>query len=193
MIPGIILAAGQSSRMGGSKALLPLSPGGSTFVAALIRSLLDGGIADVLVVGRPDDSALRDEAERGGARFVGNPRHELGQLSSLLAGLNVADRPGVTGVLVTPVDAPRIAAGSVAALVQAFRESGAPVVRPVHEGRHGHPVIFSRAVFDALRSADFSVGAKAVVRAQGDRVMNVEIADPAVLDDIDTPADYENM
>ena len=193
MIPGIILAAGESRRMRRPKALLRLAPEGTTFVAALIRSLTDGGVDDVLVVGRPGDAALREEVERAGARFVENLHHDLGQLSSLLAGLNIADRPGVTGVLVTPVDAPRIAVGSIAALIHAFRESGAPVVRPVHQGRHGHPVIFSRAVFDALRSADFSVGAKAVVRAQGDRVLNVEVADSAVLEDIDTPDDYGKM
>jgi molybdenum cofactor cytidylyltransferase len=193
MVPGIILAAGQSSRMGRPKALLPCKATGDTFVATLLRSVLDGGVDDALVIGRPDDVALREEVERNRGRFVENPRHEQGQLSSLLAGLNVADRPGVTGVLVTPVDAPLVAPSSVAALLRAFTTSQAPIVRAAYGGRNGHPVIFARAVFDALRHADPSIGAKAVLRAHHDRLLNVEVPDRAVVDDVDTPEDYRRI
>lgn len=190
MVPGIILAAGQSTRMGTSKALLSCGPSGLTFVATLVRTLLEGGVDDVLVVGRPDDAPLGAEVDRTAARFVGNPRHEEGQLSSLIAGLNVADRPGVTAVLMTPVDAPLVAAATVRRLLDAFASSQAPIVRAVHQGRHGHPVLFSRAVFDALRHGDPAVGAKAVVRAHAGRLIDVEVDDPGVLGDIDTPEEY---
>jgi molybdenum cofactor cytidylyltransferase len=66
--------------------------------------------------------------------------------------------------------------------------SSAPIVRAVHGGRHGHPVIFKRRVFDALRAADPSVGAKEVVRSAG--IEDVEVDDPGVLTDVDTPGDY---
>lgn len=193
MIPGIILAAGQSSRMGQPKALLSCKDTGRTFVATLIRTILDGGVDDALVVGRPDDAALREEVEGNAARFVENPRPEQGQLSSLIAGLNIADRPGVTGVLVTPVDAPLVASSSIAALLRAFTASQAPIVRATYGGRHGHPVVFARALFDALRHADPSVGAKAVLRAHHDRLLNVEVPDSAVVDDVDTPEDYRRI
>jgi len=190
MIPGLILAAGASSRMGRSKALLPCGDSGLTFVASVILALSEGGVADTLVVGRPEDDALRSEVETRGARFVENLRPEDGQLSSLLAGLNVADRPGVRGVLVTPVDLPLVSGQTVAALLRAFNASAAPVARAVHRGRHGHPVIFSRKVFDELRRADPSIGAKAVVNAHAAEVLNVEVDEPAVLMDVDTPEDY---
>ncbi len=193
MIPAVILAAGQSSRMGRSKALLPCGPDGPSFVARLIATLREAGIDDVLVVARPDDDALRDEVEAHGGRFVENPRHQEGQLSSLLAGLNVADRPGVRAVLVTPVDAPMIAAGTVATLTSQFGRTSASIVRPASGGRHGHPVIFARAMFDAIRHADPAVGAKAVLRAHPEAVLNVEVDDPGVVADIDTPADYERV
>jgi molybdenum cofactor cytidylyltransferase len=193
MVPGIVLAAGASTRMGRSKALLPCGDAGPTFVARVILALRDGGVDDVLVVGRAGDDALRLEVETHAGRFVENPRPEDGQLSSLLAGLNVADRPGVRGVLVTPVDVPMITPRTVAALLDAFTASPAPVVRVVHRGRHGHPVIFSRAVFSELRRADASVGARAVVHAHASALHDVEIDDEAVVIDVDTPADYERL
>jgi molybdenum cofactor cytidylyltransferase len=191
MIPGLVLAAGASTRMGQAKALLPCGPGGASFVASLIAAMREGGVDDVLVVGRPGDEAVRLEVEIGGARFVENPRPEDGQLSSLIAGLNVADRPGVRGLMSAPVDMPLINGRIVAALLRAFIRSSAPIVRAVHRGRHGHPVIFSRAVFADLRRADAATGARAVVSAHATDVVDVEIDEPAVVTDIDTPEDYE--
>ena len=69
--------------------------------------------------------------------------------------------------------------------------SAAPIVRAVHRGEHGHPVIFKRRIFDALRAADPAQGAKAVVRAA--EVEDVETGDPGVVDDIDTPEDYARL
>lgn len=179
--------------MGHAKALLRCGAGGPTFVTSLIAALRDGGLDDVLVVGRPGDEALRREVEAGGARFVENPRPQDGQLSSLLAGLNVADRPGVRGLMAVPVDMPLINSRIVAALLKAFAASPAPIVRAVHRGRHGHPVIFSRAVFPDLRRADPAAGARAVVSAHAADVVDVEIEEPAVVTDIDTPEDYERV
>jgi molybdenum cofactor cytidylyltransferase len=190
MIPGLILAAGASSRMGRPKALLPCGDSDLTFVGSLIRALSEGGVSDTVVVGRSDDDALRAEVESRGARFVDNPHPEEGQSSSLLVGLNLADRPGVHGVLVTLVDVPLVSGATVSALLHAFNASVAPVVRAVHQGRHGHPVIFSRKVFGELRRADPSIGAKAVVNAHAADVLNVEVDEQGVLTDIDTPEDY---
>jgi molybdenum cofactor cytidylyltransferase len=193
MIPGLILAAGASSRMGRPKALLACGGSGLTFVGSLIAALRGGGIVDTVVVGRRDDDALRAEVDRNGARFVENAHAEDGQLSSLLAGLNVVDRPGVRGVLVTPVDVPLVSRETVAVLIRAFDNSRAPIVRAVHRARHGHPVIFSCSVFDELRGADPAIGAKAVVHAHAADVLNVEVDEPAVLIDVDTPEDYARL
>lgn len=192
MILGIILAAGRSSRMGRSKAMLPCGAGGEPFVRVLARALSAGGAAGVIVVGRPGARELHAEVEALGmeATFVENAGADAGQLSSLLAGLAVADRPGVRAILMTPVDAPLVGAGTVERLIAGFRSTGAPIVRAVHHGAHGHPVLFSRAVFDELRRADPSVGAKAVLRAYERAVLNVETDDPGVMADIDTPEDY---
>ena len=66
MVPGVILAAGRSSRMGRAKALLESEPGGESFVRRLVRALCEGGVQHALVVGRPEDRALREEVDRDG-------------------------------------------------------------------------------------------------------------------------------
>jgi molybdenum cofactor cytidylyltransferase len=194
MMPAIVLAAGLSARMGEPKALLPVGPNrrGPTFLRQIVERLLDGGASDALVVGRPDDARLRREIDSiAQARFVANDRADTGQLSSVIAGVNAADRPGVHAVLITPVDMPYFKSATVRMLMDAAASSYAPIVRPTHAGRHGHPVIFARAVFDELRHADPAAGARAVVRAHRQDALDVAVDDPGVLHDIDLPEDYE--
>src|SRR3954468_5717906 len=195
MIAGVILAAGRSTRMGRPKALLH-APCGRTFVARLVDTLNVGGGAAPLVGGRSDDEELRLTVESLAprARWIENPDADAGgQLSSLLAGLRKADRPGIRALMVVPVDAPMIVADTVATLVAVFSATGAPIIRPRYRGRHGHPVVFSRAVFDQLRRADPALGAKAVLHEHHGTIVNVEVDDPGVGGDVDTPEDYEKL
>jgi molybdenum cofactor cytidylyltransferase len=192
MIPGIVLAGGKSSRMGRPKALLPIGSSGDTFFDRVTRTLLDGGIHDVVVVVGADSEAIRAGApSRAGVRIVDNPDYEQGQLTSLIAGLRAIDASRVTAALVTLIDVPLVSAETVRVLIAAQREHGAPVVRPVSTGRHGHPVIFGRALFRELERADPAHGAKAVVRAYAADMIEVPIDDEGAFTDIDTREDYE--
>jgi CTP:molybdopterin cytidylyltransferase MocA len=123
---------------------------------------------------------------------VHNDRWQEGQLTSLLAGLD--ERPGddLEAVLVQLVDAPLVASATVLRLLEVWRRDRPPIVRPARGTVHGHPVIFDRALFAELRSADPAVGAKAVVRAHAARIANVPIEDAGAFMDIDTPAEYQN-
>jgi molybdenum cofactor cytidylyltransferase len=121
---------------------------------------------------------------------VFNPSHEQGQQSSLIAGLDALAPHHPDAVLMALIDHPFVRASTVVALVAAFHQSRAPLVRPVFEGRHGHPVLFAQEVFDDLRTAPPDQGARAVVRGLGARVQDVEVDDPGVTFDIDTPEDY---
>ena len=112
-------------------------------------------------------------------------------MSSLIIGLDALDRPGVDAVLVTLVDVPLIGPDAVRLLLARAALSTAPVVRAVHDGRHGHPVIFKCEPFDARRKADPATGAKPVVRAA--RVEDVETGDPGVVEDVDTPEEYAQL
>jgi molybdenum cofactor cytidylyltransferase len=194
MIPAIVLAAGKSSRMGRSKAALPLA-GGDTFVTRIVRTLKAASVEDVVVVVGHDANAVVDAfaASDLEARFVENPDYEQGQLSSLLAGLRVVDRPGVVAALVTLVDVPLVSASTVRAVLERYHATRAPIVRPVRGAQHGHPVLIDRRLFDAVRRADPSIGAKAVIRANVSTAGDVAIEDDGAFADADTPEDYERL
>jgi molybdenum cofactor cytidylyltransferase len=191
VIPAIVLAAGRSSRMGRAKASLPLD-GTDTFLTRIVRTFHEAGIDDVIVVvGHEAEEIARGFSQSGvPARFVVNANYDRGQLSSLLAGLAVIDRPGVTAALVTLVDVPLVSASTVRAVVDRYRTSRARVVRPTSGARHGHPLLIDRSLFDELRRADPSEGPKPVVRAYASREGDLEIADEGAFTDIDTEEDY---
>jgi molybdenum cofactor cytidylyltransferase len=194
MIPGIVLAGGKSSRMGRPKALLPIGLAGETFFDRVTGTLLDAGIEEVVVVVGADAGVIRAGARpRAGVRIVDNPDHEQGQLTSLLAGLRAIDVARATAALVTLIDVPLVSAATVRTLLAAQRERDAPIVRPVSSGRHGHPVIFGRALFAELYAADPSHGAKPVVRAHTADMIEVPIHDEGAFLDIDTPEDYQRV
>jgi molybdenum cofactor cytidylyltransferase len=192
MIPAIVLAGGKSSRMGRAKASLPAGDG-HTFLSRIVGTLIEAGVDDVVVVvGHEGDTVARIFTASGlAARFVVNPDHERGQLSSLIAGLAVVDRPGVEAVLVTLVDVPFVSAATVRAVLEAYRRTRVPVVRPTRGIEHGHPLVIDRALFERLRHADPAEGAKPVIRAHASAAGDLAIDDPGAFTDIDTQAEYE--
>ena len=191
VIPAIVLAAGRSSRMGRAKATLPLD-GGDSFLTRIVRTFLEAGVDDVIVVVGHDAEAIVSHFAESGlpARFVANPDYDRGQLSSLIAGLGLVDRPGVAAVLVTLVDVPLVSASTVRAVVEQYRRTHAPVVRPTSGTRHGHPLLIDRSLFAALRAADPSAGAKPLVRAHASPAGDLAVADEGAFTDIDTEEDY---
>ncbi len=195
MISGMVLAAGASTRMGRAKAALPLGTTGETVVSRVVKTLLEGGVPSVVVVAGAHIDAEHSAKPRHEtrARVIEHLGWQQGQLSSLLAGLAAIDTPLLEGALVTLVDVPLVKSSTVAAVIEAWRRTRAPIVRPVTGDRHGHPVIFDRSIFEDLRKADPAIGAKAVFGAYKDRIVNVEVEDPGAFEDIDTPGDYEKL
>jgi molybdenum cofactor cytidylyltransferase len=202
MIPAIVLAAGRSSRMGRPKALLTIGPAGETFLQRILRVLDEAGVNETIVVVGPESPLVAGPGTAQAqampplptrVRPVVNPDPGRGQLSSVLEGLRLADRPGVTGVMVTLVDVPLVSAATIRALLAAHEARHARITRPVRGGRHGHPVIVDRSLFDDLRGADPSLGMKAVIHAHESSVVDVEVDDDGPFLDVDTPLDYERL
>src|SRR5262245_3382545 len=194
VIPAVILAAGLSTRMGRPKPLLPL-PGGETFVTRIVRSFLEAGVDDVVVVLGHEANAVAAKLIESGvaARFVINEAYATGQLSSLLRGLNAIDRPGVKAMLLTLVDVPMVSPSTIRAVIDRYHKTHAPIVRPVRGDEHGHPVLIDRSLFSLLRVADADEGAKPIVRGHVSPVGDVPIDDDGAFFDIDTPAAYERV
>jgi CTP:molybdopterin cytidylyltransferase MocA len=189
MIVGIVLAGGASRRMGRPKALL--DAGGESFLERAIGTLTAGGCDEVVVVLNSDDPEITELVPNAGARLTFGGGIGTEQVDSLRAGLQALP-PETSAVVALPVDHPLVQARTVAALVEAFRQSSAPIVRPVHGGRPGHPVLFAATVFDELLGGGLTDGARTVVRDHAAELEDVRVDDRGVLIDVDTPADYRH-
>lgn len=193
---GIVLAAGASRRMGMAKAGLLLA--GRTFLAHALTALDEGGVdALVVVAGAAPESltAALPDASRGAA-VVQNPKPERGQLSSLKVALEhvCGTWPDAEFAVVSLIDHPAVRPATVAALLAAARQPAAPaIVLPAHGGRRGHPVVFARTIWPELLSTADELGARAVVRADPARVRVLDVDDPGILLDVDTPDDLRRL
>jgi CTP:molybdopterin cytidylyltransferase MocA len=191
-IDGIVLAAGRSQRMGRPKALLPIDD--ETFVERAIVVLRDGGCRGVVaVVGRDDPEAAR-RAEAAGAKVVASGDPDTPQADSLRLGLAAIGEDAAAAV-VLPVDHPLVQATTVLALIREFRSrGGAPAaIRPVYCGVTGHPTLFGRRIFAELAAPDLPEGARSVLAAHTDAVVDLPVEDGGVTADIDTPDDYRRL
>lgn len=199
MIAALILAAGESRRMGSSKALLryPLPEGAeTTFLEHLLDVFRRSKADPVIVVLGHDAARIRDAVDWGTARSVRNDCYREGMLSSIRAGLDAIDalnEPAIEGALVHPVDSPSVSPEVVDLVIARFEETRRPIVLPIHAGRRGHPVLFARRVFEEIRRAPDGVGARQVVWDHGGDLLEVEVPDPGIHRDVDTPEDYRRF
>ncbi len=187
-VAGVIPCAGVSRRMGASKALLDAGDG--PFLRHAIDALRGGGCDPVVVVVRDVCGPEAELARAAGALVVANPEPEGGPVTSLRAALEHLGR-APAGVAYLPVDHPLVTAATVRTIVDAFRSRDAPMVVPLHRGARGHPPVFARALFAELADPSLCGGARTVVHRHLDRAYLLEVDDPAVLLDLDTPEAYQ--
>jgi len=192
MIVAVILSAGESSRMGRPKALLPID--GQTFIEKIVGALTRTRVGKIVVVLGHDAETLKRRLEHLAVAFLVNADYKSGQLSSLQTAVRrlQSDRE-CDGMLVHLVDHPYISSTLVDMMIERFYESNKLIVVPRCQGKRGHPVIFSRALFAELLNAPLDQGAKAVVNAHGDETLEIETDDPGIAVDIDTPELYRQL
>ncbi|MFI5090632.1 MAG: NTP transferase domain-containing protein [Terriglobales bacterium] len=195
---GVILAAGESSRMGRDKGLLPWPPGPagrSTFLSATIE-LLQAPSDLVIVVAGKNAESLRPIVDAAAGYLVENPHPERGQFSSLQVGLQEVLNHGRDAAMVALVDRPPAQPATLAQLCEAFRhayESGKWAVVPEHGGRHGHPILIGREMIEAFLRAPATSSAREVEHSLEQRILYVPVDDPNVVANVDTPEDYERL
>lgn len=185
---GVILAAGTSSRLSAHKLLLPL--GGKSILEQVADVALASPLAPVVAV--LGHRAREVAAVLGGRPVVKayNPDYALGQSTSVRTSLAVL--PQITrAALFLLGDQPLVGPAVIEALVAAYLKTGARVVYPTYEGRRGNPVLFDRDTFAALAGLQGDQGGRGLLAELQGSCVAVPVADPGILLDIDTPADYE--
>ena len=187
MINAIVLAAGESKRMGIPKPLLRF--GGTSFLGQIISILRGADVDRITVVLGAQAQMVQESIDLSAVDVVVNEDYRRGQLSSLIGGLKIVP-PQTDAILLCLADNPLITSETVNRVVGAFRETGSPIVVPVFNGRRGHPALFARPMFDELLNAPPEKGARHVVQSSEDKVFEVDVPEPGVLARIDTPEDY---
>lgn len=191
MIGGLILAAGESSRMGRDKALLAYR--GSSFLETAVATLRSAGVAPIVVVLGHHAEEIRRATNLEGTQVVVNEKYTLGQTSSLQAGLRKLTEFEIEAVVLWLVDHPAVSAETVAKLVTEFHKSKPPVVIPHYRGERGHPVLISRALFEEILKLAVDEGANTVIRKHRSKMQCVEVDDPGVRLDVDDPEAYGRL
>ena len=190
MLAGILLAAGESSRMGFPKPLLPYR--GTTFLAHLLGVLRGQVQPLILVLGHEAERVRKASQIPADVRVLVNQDYRLGQLSSLQSALrSLQARDAAEGALVALVDHPCITRNLVALLVRTFEQERPPVLIPTYRGRRGHPMVFSGELLPELLEAPLDQGARWVVRRHKPRELPVE--EEGVLLDLDDPETYRRV
>lgn len=194
---GVILAAGESSRMGRDKALLPWPPSSplETFLSAAIR-LFFPLVDEVLVVAGKNKAALAPIIYANGAALVVNPEPERGQFSSLRVGLQEVLNRGRDAALVTLVDRPPPRNETLATLRAAFERAVSHrkwAVIPEYQGQHGHPIFLGREMLTVFLNAPETSNAREVEHAHANEIQYVTVDDPLVAINVDTPEQYASL
>lgn len=183
----ILLAAGRSRRMGRCKQLLPL--GESTVIARCLDTIAESGVAETVVVISPGGQAVADAIRDFPVRTVVNIEAEGDMASSVRAGRDELSA-GASGVIVFPCDYPLVSAGTISALVGAHARAPDSILIPCHRKQRGHPLLFPCSILDELVH---NLILRDLVRREPGRVRCLEVDDPGVLVDMDTPEDYHRI
>jgi len=187
-IAAVIVAAGSGSRLGGvAKALLSFR--GKTYLETIATTGRAVGLVDaVVIVGEPFGQEVAGQARLLGLRVRVNPAPERGMASSVALGFAAIANGPASAAWLWPVDHPAVTAATLHQLIAALGD--ADVAQPRHGGLGGHPPLIRRALWAQLAAcAGQPEGARGVLRAA--RVVTVDVDDPGVVRDVDTPDDLE--
>jgi len=190
MLAAVILSGGASRRMGSPKALLPFQ--GRPFLEHLLDVTKHPKIGVRRVVLGAHVGPITNAVSLKPEEVVVNPDWEKGQLSSIKAALRSLP-VGTDGMLLCLIDHPLISSALVNGLVELFSATRAPIVLPVFEGRRGHPVIFSSALYEELANAPVDLGARSVVWAHKDEVHQYLTPEEGCVVNLNDPDTYAQL
>src|SRR5215467_1490454 len=193
MISGILLAAGESSRMQG--AFKPLLKWGKrTVIGECVHQMRNSQLAEIFVVLGHREMEIRQTLSGSGVQYAINEDYRRGMLSSVKAGL-ASLSPNEDAALIALVDQPMITGEIIDTLIAAFIAGEKGVALPTYQGKRGHPVIISSKYFEEIMQLDedSAEGLRRFVDGRRGDTLEVPVTTPAVIEDIDLPEDYERL
>jgi molybdenum cofactor cytidylyltransferase len=187
VIWAVVLAAGESRRMGTQKLLLPF--GETTVVGAVVGTALSSRVDRTLAVLGADRDAIRQKLEPLGIGLAVNEGFAKGMLSSVQAGFRALPA-GAEAAVIMLGDQPFLPARVIDAVIEGFRRSGKGIVVPVFQGRRGHPVLVDLKYREEVLALDPADGLRRLMHAHPEDIFEAEVEDANILRDLDVPEDY---
>ena len=189
-VSGVILAAGQSSRLGRPKQVLDVF--GEPLLRHVVRHAVASRLDEVVLVLGHEADRIAPAVGDWGQRTVVNPDYAEGQSTSVHVGLAAID-PRAEAVLFLLGDQPRVDPRIIDAVIARFRETRAPIVMPTYGGIPANPVLFAAKLFPDLARVTGDEGARSIVKSHRDLVAHVAVSDDLVPQDVDTESDYRGL
>jgi molybdenum cofactor cytidylyltransferase len=187
MICAMILAAGESRRMGAPKLLLPL--GEKTIIETVVDETLRSKADQTLVVLGAEREKIERKIANRPAMVVANPRYQEGMLSSIQAGFKALPRE-TEAIMICLGDQPFIPSSVMDKLIEAYQNTRRGIILPVYKKKRGHPTLIDIKYRQEVKKLSPDIGLRALVYDHPQDVLEVEVDTPLILKDIDKPEDY---
>ncbi len=184
----IVLAAGESRRMGSPKMLLPFK--GSSMIERVIMNISGSEVNSIIVVVGALKEPLEELLDKLSVKHCYNDKYMEGMLSSVKCGFRNLPLD-VEAVLVFQGDQPLISSSIINRVIEAFRSSDKGILMPVYKGRRGHPLLIDKKYISEIEKLDAGEGLRSLAYRFSDNVLEVETDDPDILRDFDTLEEYK--
>jgi molybdenum cofactor cytidylyltransferase len=190
MLSAILLAAGESKRMGEPKQLMPL--GSSTLVGQAIDNLLNASVDEtIVVVGHKAEEITKAIATKP-VKIMLNPNYRQGMSTSIIAGLILVD-PKSQAVMLALGDQPLVASQTINQMIEAFNNQNKGIAVPTHKGKRGHPIIFAIRYKPELMELEGDIGGREILQRHPEDILEVAVDSESVITDINTQEDYQSQ
>jgi molybdenum cofactor cytidylyltransferase len=187
-VGAIVLAAGNSTRMGEQKVLLSFN--GVTVIEHIVNKLANAALSEIIVVAGKDAKGIRSALHEANAVVVENPDVERGMLSSVRIGIESLGGD-VGGCLICLGDQPALQSSVIEAVVAAGAKSQSNIVVPEYRDRRGHPIYISHKYFANIMTSYDETGLRGLLQEFSDMVHGLSVEESWILDDMDYPEDYQ--
>jgi len=189
MISAILLAAGESKRMGEPKQLMPFSRG--TMVEQTVDNLLNSAVDEVVVVvGHRAEEVIKTIVTKP-VKLAVNPDYQQGMSTSIIAGLKLVDS-GARAVMLVLGDQPFVDSQTINSLIDEFHNHDKGIAIPTYQGRKGHPIIFAIKYKEKLLELKGDIGGRQIIKDHPDDVLEISVDSEGVITDINTRSDYQS-